>query len=64
MDANILNKEVLSVEDIQKYLGVSRNSAYNLVKSGELYTVKVGRRWIISKNVFLNWLNGNATNNN
>ncbi|MCM3444355.1 helix-turn-helix domain-containing protein [Metabacillus halosaccharovorans] len=56
---DILNKEVLDVEDIQKFLGISRNSAYNLVQSGELHCVKIGRRWKISKNVFLNWLNGN-----
>ncbi|WP_214480990.1 helix-turn-helix domain-containing protein [Bacillus sp. SM2101] len=59
MSADIHEKDVLDVEDIQKYLGISRNSAYNLVASGELYAVKVGRRWKISKNVLLNWLNGN-----
>lgn len=58
MGENILNKEVLDVEDVQKYLGISRNSAYNLVTSGELYAVKCGRRWKISKKVLLNWLNG------
>ncbi|MEC1155624.1 helix-turn-helix domain-containing protein [Cytobacillus horneckiae] len=51
-------KEVLDVEDVQKYLGISKNSAYNLVSSGDLYAVKIGRRWKISRKVFLNWLNG------
>ncbi|MFC0417739.1 helix-turn-helix domain-containing protein [Cytobacillus solani] len=59
MTTDILNKEVLDVEDIQKYLGISRNSAYNLVASGELYAVKIGRRWKISRKVLLNWLQGN-----
>lgn len=58
MGASILDKEVLDVEDVQKYLGISRNSAYNLVTSGDLYAVKIGRRWKISRNVLLNWLNG------
>lgn len=53
-----LDKPVLDVEDIQNYLGIGRRQAYELVNSGELHTVRIGRRIKISKEVFMNWLNG------
>jgi excisionase family DNA binding protein len=52
---------VLDVNDIQKMLGIGRRQAYELVKSGQFHSVKVGKSIKISKEVYLKWLNGNLT---
>ncbi|WP_066058307.1 helix-turn-helix domain-containing protein [Robertmurraya korlensis] len=51
-------KDVLSVKDIMKYLGISRTKAYELVHSGEFYTVQVGTRILIPKRSIQKWLEG------
>ncbi len=50
--------EVLSVKDIQEILGIGRRQAYELVNSGQFHAVRIGKSIKVSKNVFLNWLNG------
>lgn len=46
----------LRVEDVQAILGVARNSAYALVKSGSLRSVRVGRSIRISKSELARFL--------
>ncbi|MDF2927684.1 MAG: helix-turn-helix protein [Paenibacillaceae bacterium] len=48
--------KVLQVKDIQKYLGIGRVQAYQLVKSEQFHIVKVGRKILVLREVFLNWL--------
>jgi excisionase family DNA binding protein len=36
-------RRTLKVEEAAKLLGISRNTAYDAVKSGQLPTVKIGR---------------------
>lgn len=55
-----LEKRVYTVEDIMDMLGIGKNAAYELVKSGEFHYVKVGYHYRISKSSFDNWLNGNG----
>ncbi|MEC1697732.1 helix-turn-helix domain-containing protein [Schinkia azotoformans] len=55
---DVVNKQVLDVEDIQEYLGIGRRQAYELVNSGQMHVVRIGRRIKISREVFLKWLNG------
>ncbi|GFN32065.1 helix-turn-helix domain-containing protein [Paenibacillus xylaniclasticus] len=50
---------ILDVKDIQLMLGIGRRQAYELVGSGQFHTVRVGKSIKISKEVFINWLNGN-----
>lgn len=57
----INNKPVLDVKDIQEYLGIGRRQAYELVKSGQFHTVRVGERIKISREVFFDWLHGNES---
>lgn len=49
---------VLSVVDIQEILNIGRRQAYDLVNSGKFHVARVGRKIIVSKTVFLKWLNG------
>ncbi|HEX3943752.1 MAG TPA: helix-turn-helix domain-containing protein [Rhizomicrobium sp.] len=39
----------ISVEQAAKRLGVGRNQAYEAVKSGELPSLKIGRRILVPK---------------
>lgn len=50
--------EVMTVADIQKFLGIGKVQAYELVKSKKFHVVNVGRRIIISRDVFLKWFDG------
>ena len=52
--------EVYTVKEIQEVLKVSRNTAYELVKSQEFPVVKLGDTYRISKVVFNNWLHNQA----
>ena len=46
----------LSVTEVAAVLGVGRNTAYNLVKSGELKALRIGRQIRVSKNELLRFL--------
>ena len=39
----------IKIEEAAKILGISRNTAYEAVKSGQLPTVKIGRRFLVPK---------------
>lgn len=50
--------DVLTPKEIQSILGIGRRQTYELLNSGEIQVVRVGRSMRISKRVFLNWLKG------
>lgn len=41
--------KVFTVEDLTRILGIGKNSAYDLVRSGTIRSVKVGRVYRIPK---------------
>lgn len=49
-------KRVYTVDEIQDILGIGRNSAYSLVKSGVFHSVRIGGNIRISKKSFDEWL--------
>ena len=49
-------KRNYTVDEIQDILGIGRNSAYNLVKSGVFHSVRIGGNIRISKKSFDDWL--------
>jgi len=51
-------KKCYSVKDIQSILGISRPTAYGLLKRQEFKWIRVGQRYVISKASFDRWLNG------
>ena len=57
VSSNGESRKVYSVEEITALLGISRSSAYELVKQGLFKTVKIGRAIRISKQSFDDWLN-------
>ena len=50
----------LRVEDLMPILGIGRNTAYELVRSGRLRSIRVGRQIRIPKAEVLRFLNTHA----
>lgn len=46
----------LRVEDLMPTLGVGRNTAYELVRSKQIYSVKIGRQLRIPKQALIDYL--------
>ena len=42
-------KLIYSVEEAAKLLGIGRSAAYEAARSGELPVIRIGRRWLVSK---------------
>lgn len=57
---NLSSKRTYTVEEIAKILDIGRTSAYNLVKQGKFYYVKIGTSIRISKKSFDSWLDNNS----
>lgn len=56
LDGPPSGKRTYTVEEIQDILGISRTTAYNLVKTKEFHSVRVGGHIRISKKSFDEWL--------
>lgn len=50
------DKRIYTVDEIQNILGISKASAYNLVKENVFRSVRIGGSIRISKKSFDNWL--------
>ena len=46
----------LRVEELMPVLGIGRNTAYELVRSGQLRSIRVGRQVRIPKNALIEFL--------
>ena len=47
----------LRVEDLMPILGIGRNTAYELVRSGQIHSIKIGRQLRIPKQALIDYLN-------
>lgn len=50
-------KMVFTVSDVENILDIGKNQAYELVNSGAFPVKRIGKKIVISKQVFYNWLN-------
>ena len=48
---------ILRVEDLRSFLSIGRNTAYKLVKAGEIRSIKIGRQIRIPRQYFMEFLN-------
>ena len=46
----------LRVEDLMPILGIGRNTAYELVRSKQIFSVKIGRQLQIPKQALIDYL--------
>jgi len=56
MENNFNLPPVLTAEDIQKYLNVSKSKAYEIFKTKGFPTIIIGGNKRVNKDDFLNWL--------
>lgn len=47
----------LRVEDLMPILGIGRNTAYELVKSGQIKSIHIGRQIRVPKDALMEYLN-------
>ena len=47
-----------SFNDLMPILGIGRNTAYELVRSGQIFSVKIGRQLRIPKQALIDYLSG------
>ena len=52
----------LNADDVSAILGLSRGGTYNLIHSEGFPKIKVGKRYIIPKAKFLEWIDTNIGN--
>lgn len=49
---------ILWVEDLMPLLGIGRNTAYELIRSGQIRSVRIGRQIRIPREALLEFLDG------
>ena len=52
--------EFMSTKELQKELGISKTTAYSLVQSGEVPSIKIGRSYRIPREMFEAWVKDKA----
>lgn len=52
-------KDILSVEDLCEILSIGKNTAYRLLKSGEIKSVRIGKVYKIPKDSVTKYLRSN-----
>ena len=52
----------ITVGEAARYLGIGRNSAYEAVRRNEIPSIRIGRRILIPRHRFLQWLEASDTN--
>ncbi len=52
----------LNAKEVAAFLGISEISARNLMHSKGFPTIRIGKRMIVSKNKFLEWIDLNSNN--
>lgn len=50
--------DAMSVTEAAKFLGVSKNGAYEAIRRGEIPGIKIGSRFIVPKAAFIKLLAG------
>lgn len=55
-----METKVYTVKDVQRIMNISRNTAYQLVKSGAFSVIKLGDTYRVSREVFETWLHQNS----
>lgn len=57
-DTSTLNKVVYTPMEIKMMLGIGKNEVYKLIHTGEIKSIKIGRKLLIPKQCFHEWLYG------
>lgn len=55
-EMNVSVPAVMNAMQVAKYLGISKQGAYNLMNSESFPTLRVGKRLLVSSDRFLEWI--------
>jgi excisionase family DNA binding protein len=55
----ILDRATYTVEEAASILGIGRTTAYRAARSGEIPTIRIGRRIVVGRQALTNILNRN-----
>ena len=57
-NSNVITEypDVLTPEDVMEFLSIGRNTVYNILKTGELPSIKIGKQYRIPKRYVLQYL--------
>lgn len=55
---DVSEKVMIGVSEIMEKMGIGRDNAYEIIKSGEFPVKKIGRRYLVHEEVFDKWLRG------
>ena len=50
----------LNADQISRILGISRSASYELLRSADFPTVRIGKRMLVPKDKFIRWLSDQA----
>jgi excisionase family DNA binding protein len=59
-EAEGAERRTLTVEEAGAQLGVSRNSAYEAARTGQIPTIKIGKRILVPRAAFERMISGEA----
>ncbi|MCA1606065.1 MAG: helix-turn-helix domain-containing protein [Acidobacteria bacterium] len=54
---DVPRSQVYTVRQVAALLGINIGITYDLVRAGEIPAKRLGKRWIIPKQLFHSWLN-------
>lgn len=53
-----MEKMVYSTQEVAELLGISRSYAYELVRNGTIPSLELGKKRLVPKQRFVEWING------
>jgi excisionase family DNA binding protein len=62
-DAPTFETETINATDAARFLHISKDTLYDLARSGEIPGCKVGRSWVFMKSLLMEYLRSRSTNN-
>lgn len=61
MQSSTKESVMLGVKDIMLKMKIGRDRAYEIIKSNEFHTIKLGRKYYVHEEIFEKWLKGDIT---
>jgi hypothetical protein len=55
-----MEKVMLEVKDIMNMMGICKPKVYEILRSNQFHVVNLGRKYMVHKDVFENWLKGES----
>ena len=55
--------DVLTVQDVMMILHIGKSKAYELLRTNEIPSMKIGKKYIVPKHLLIDFLSNNKVNN-